>query len=125
MAERIELFEVTAPAGTAIATPVTQNLSMDQGVIERIEVTVPVGPSGFMGFRFRHSSQVVIPYKGANWVIVNGVDLSWPVAGYPVGNAWSVQMYNTDIYDHTIYIRMHVNEIPDRPQALPAIIAIE
>lgn len=112
MAERIELFQVTCPAGTALVTPQTTALAFDDGIVERIEVTVPTGPRGFMGFRLRHSQQVVIPYSGANWVVVNGANLDWKTEGYPTGSKWTVQMYNTDIFDHTIYIRLHVNEIP-------------
>lgn len=77
-----------------------------------------------MGFRFRHSTQIVIPYVGSNWVITDDEKLSWPVQGYPTGDKWSVQMYNTDLYDHTIYIRMHVNEIPSHQPVAVSIIPI-
>lgn len=122
MADRIELFQVTCPLGTAITTPFTQALSMPECDVERIEVTIPKGPSGLMGFRFRHSAQVVIPYSGSNWIVTDGEVLNWAVANYPTGDKWSLQMYNTDIFDHTVYIRMLVNEIggPART-ALPMI----
>ena len=97
---------------------------MNPCVVERIEVIVPRGPSGLMGFRFRFSGQVVIPYAGANYVVTDDEKLSWPIQGYPVNNAWSVQMYNTGLFAHTIYIRMLVNEIPNRPLAPLAPIVI-
>lgn len=123
MAERIEVFQVLCPAGTDDATPQTTALTMDESIVERIEVTVPTGPSGFMGFRFLHSQQIIIPYKGSNWILVNGVELNWPVQGYPTGDKWSLQMYNLDIFDHTVYIRFHVNEIPNAAiPALPAFV---
>lgn len=124
MAERIELFQVTCPLGTAIATPQTTSLVMDDGELVRLEVTVPSGPSGFMGFRFRHSQQVVIPYKGSNWIITDDEKLSWDLHGYPTGSAWSIQMYNTDIWAHTVYLRLHINEIGARPTKSLPLLAI-
>lgn len=124
MAERIELFQVTCPLGTAITAPFSANLSMDEAAVERIEVTVPKGPSGLMGFRLRHSAQTVIPYKGTNWIVTDGEVLSWPVSGYPTGDKWSIQMYNTDIFDHTVYIRLLVNEVGATPRKSLPILTI-
>lgn len=122
MAERLETFAVTCPAGTAITAPVTTALPFSESIVEKLEITVPNGPSGFMGFRFRHSTQVVIPFDSSKWIVADGVELAWPLQGYPTGDKWSIQMYNTDIFDHTVYVRFLVNEIPSKP--LPALTPI-
>lgn len=112
MAERVELFAPTVTAGTAIATPATSTLSMAEGVLRRLEVTVPPGPSGLVGFRLLHSGQVVIPYRGNGWIITDDERIQWDLDGYPTGDKWALQAYNTGIYDHTLYLRFLVDEVP-------------
>lgn len=112
MAERIEIVDVTIPAGTALATPVTVALNIPDGIIQRIEQRWPPGTAGLVGLRIRHSSQVIIPMNGTAWLVSEDEVVSWPVEGFPTGNKWSVQGYNTDIYQHTIQFRLLVAEIP-------------
>lgn len=125
MAERVELFETAIAAATAIAAPTTFVLSMNPGVTRKVEIIVPPGPSGLVGFRLRHSGQTVIPYAGSNWVITDDEKLEWALEGYPTGDRWTLQAYNTDIYQHTLYIRWFLDEIPDRVAGALVPIAIE
>lgn len=124
MADRIETFDVTVPAGTAIATPATTQLSFDLGIVEKLEITVPPGPSGLVGFRIRHSSQTVIPNNAANWIIADDEKISWTLNDYPVGNKWSISAYNTDVYAHTLYLRFHVNETQRATRGAVALVPI-
>lgn len=110
MAERIELFDVTILAGTAIASPQVTALSFNQGIVQQLEIIVPPGPSGLVGFRIRHSAQTVIPRSGSGWIIADNEAIKWPLEGYPVGNKWSIQAYNTDVFDHTLYLRFLIVE---------------
>lgn len=112
MAERIEIIDVTVPALTPIATPVTIALDVPDGVWVRLDQRWPPGPSGLVGIRVAHSGQVIIPRKGTAFLVTDDESLSWDMAGYPTGNKWSVVAYNTDIYAHTIKFIIHVDEIP-------------
>lgn len=125
MAERVELFEAAIAAATAIATPATFSLTMNPGVTRRVEIIIPPGPSGLVGFRLRHSGQTVIPYAGNNWVVTDDEKLEWDLEGYPTGDRWTLQAYNTDIYVHTLYIRWFLDEIPDRTVGALVPVAIE
>lgn len=111
MAERVESFEVVTAAGVPTSAPVTTTLSMLDGELERLEIIIPPGPSGLVGFRVRHSGQVVIPFSGGGWIISDDEKISWPLSGFPTGNKWSIQSYNTDIYPHTLEFRFHLNEL--------------
>jgi len=111
VADRIEVFPIVVPAGTAIGAPQTTALSMVDGHVERIEIIIPPGPSGLVGFRVIHSQQVVIPFSGTAWVIADDEKISWPIQNYPTGNKWSIRAYNTDIYSHTLYFRFHILEL--------------
>ena len=110
MAQRVEAFAVTVPAGTAIATPQTTALPFNRGVVEGIEVVVPPGPSGMVGFAVVHSGDVIIPYDRTQWVIADNEVLKWPLQGFPTGSAWSLRVYNIGVYQHTLYVRLLVNE---------------
>lgn len=125
MAERVEMFEVTTPAATAVGAAISTSLPMDMGVTRKVEIIVPPGPSGLMGFRIAHSGQVVIPYSATTWIITDDEKLDWTLDGYPTGAAWSIVSYNTDIYDHTVYIRWFLDEIPDPLPGAQPLLAIE
>lgn len=111
MTNRIEPFEVTTPAGTLKSAYLQTPLSFNRGRVERIEVFIPPGSSGLMGFRIAHSGQSVIPYTGDRWFVFEDDRLDWPVSNYPVGGAWELWSYNLDIYEHTIYLWFHVNDL--------------
>jgi hypothetical protein len=111
VANRIEPKQVTIPAGTAIATPATTNLTFNRGNVIRIEIKVPPGPSGLMGFMIGHSGGIVIPYDGSTWLVLDDDNLDWPVVGFPTGSAWFLRGYNTGLYTHTVYLRFHIDEL--------------
>lgn len=122
MAARIEAPAVTVAAGVAVASAVTTALSWAPGEVLRIEARVPPGPSGLMGFRILHSGQQVIPFQGTDWIITDDESLAWDLEDFPIGNKWAVQMYNTDIYPHTVYFRFLIKEIgPRRPSTVELI----
>lgn len=112
MAARIESFTVTVPMGTTAVAPQLTRLSMLDGIVERIQAIIPPGPSGLMGFAFVHSGQQVIPFADGQWIVVDDKTLDWPVDGFPTGNLWSLKAYNLDVHPHTIYLFMHLREIP-------------
>jgi hypothetical protein len=111
MAQRVEAPAVTIAAGVAASAPATTDLTWQPGRVVRIEVRVPPGPSGLVGFAIGHSEQVVIPRTPDQWIITDDESLDWGVAEYPTGAKWFVRAYNTDIYPHTLYFRFHLDEI--------------
>jgi hypothetical protein len=110
MASRIEQIPVTIPALTAVATPQNTPLTFNPGIVQRLEIIVPPGFSGLVGFRILHSGTVVIPYLASSWIITDNEKIDWPLENYPTGSAWSITGYNTDVYDHTLYLRFLVVE---------------
>lgn len=115
MANRIEPFEVTIPAGTAKASFQRTDLPMNEGRVDLIQVRIPPGPSGNVGFRIAHSGQSVIPYTDERWFVTDDDKLDWATERYPQGDAWQLWAYNTDIYDHTVYVWMHVTDAIGSP----------
>lgn len=125
MASRIETPVIVVPAGTLVAAPQTTALTLRDAVLERIEVRIPPGPSGLMGFAFTHSGQQVIPFLTGQWIITDDERLDWGVENYPTGNKWAIRAYNTDIYAHSIYLRLHFRELVAAiPSAGPPILIV-
>jgi hypothetical protein len=119
VAERIEAPTVTVPAGTPISAPQTTNLSWLDGRLVRVEIVIPPGPSGFVGFQIGHSNQVIIPRNTSQFIVDDGKTLDWEIDNYPTGAKWFVRVYNTGLYVHTLYFRMHINELTPIATSIP------
>lgn len=111
MPDRIEAFDVTVPMGTPIALAIDTDLDFQRGRVDRLELRVPPGPSGLVGFRIGHSRQIIIPRSGSTWIVADNYTFDWDLSNYPTGDAWFISTYNTDVYDHTLQIRFHVTEL--------------
>lgn len=112
MTQRIETAQITVTAGTAIAAPAVTALSLRDAVLDRLEIRVPPGPSGLVGFMLLHSGQQVIPFASGTWIVTDDEKIGWDLTGYPTGDKWSVSAYNLDVYSHTLYFRLLLNELP-------------
>lgn len=111
MASEVHQFSATIPAGTAKSAPVTIQLGQANYEIESIDLEVPPGPSGLMGFYIALSGQQWLPWEMGEYIIWNDRTESWQTNDYTVNGGWEVVGYNTGMYDHTIAVRFHVNPI--------------
>lgn len=115
MADRLEWFAITVPAGTAIATPVTIHTKFNQGNVIEVDIKVPPGPSGNVGFAIFAGGSQYIPRTNNTFVIPDNDYMIWPVANAINSGSWSVKAYNTDLYDHLLQVAFHVNELQFLP----------
>lgn len=112
MADRIETFQVTIPAGTPVAAPQVTTLAFNDGVVTNIIVTIPPGPSGLVGFSFLHMGSQVIPFKLGAVIIGDDRVAQWAIENQPTASGWQLSAYNLDVYQHTLYIEFLIDEIP-------------
>jgi hypothetical protein len=124
VADRIQSYAVTVPAGTAIATPVTTATSFVDGAVQRIEVVVPPGPSGLVGWGFAYGGQLIIPDTEGQWIVTDDEKIGWDIHHFPSGKQWQLRAYNLDVYDHVIYVRYLIDEFTLPPMPPPAPIPI-
>lgn len=124
MARRIEAFDVTIAAGVLQASPATTNLVFSEGIVTNIEVLVPPGPSGLVGFAFTYGGHQVIPNTAGQFIISDGEVIDWPVEGFPTGGQWQLRAFNTDIFSHTLHLRLLVEEFPAPPVPVPVPLTI-
>lgn len=130
MVYQIAPFDITIPAGTAKTAPVHVATPLGQFVVVGIELTVPSGLNGAVGFRFTSNGAPVIPADPTRWIIVSGQPLAWPISGQLSSGAWEITGYNTGKYDHTMQVRYlldlpagYSNAAPSSPLSVADIMA--
>lgn len=113
MADRIEWFTITVPAGTAISAAITFPCEFSQGDVIEIDVLVPAGPSGLVGFYITAGGSQYVPRTTGQFVKPDDIYFTWPMHNAINSGDWGVVAYNTDIYDHTLQFVFQVNELND------------
>lgn len=105
MAVELYAFQCTIPAGTPASAPVAFNLAMPPRLVRVIDVRVPPGPNGLLGFALAAAGTPILPANRGSWVVTSDEAISWPVDGYLTTGAWQLQGYNTGLSPHTVYLR--------------------
>lgn len=105
MATEIRSFGCTVPANTPASAPVAFDTSFPPRIVQGIEIIVPPGPSGLVGFAVQNSGVTVIPYDSDPWIITAAEKIAWPLEAQIDSGAWSLLAYNTGANDHTVYVR--------------------
>lgn len=113
MARQIYAFAPTITAHTPIAAPLTLKMTMPSRIVRSLNILVPPGPQGFMGFRISYSGQQIIPFNTGQWLTTDHESFDWPLEGFPDTGAWTLDGYNTGNYDHTVYCRFLVDLVAD------------
>ena len=111
-------FDVTIPAGTPVAAPVTVDTSFPPRRVWAIHWRVPPGAAGLMGFRITSGGAQVFPVKPGTWLIRSGDAETLPVAGAHDSGKWDVTGYNTGVFPHTIHVVYHTEVITPEPPRL-------
>lgn len=123
MSDRLEWFEVTIPALTPVAAPVTIPCVFDFGAVVEIDVKVPPGPSGLMGFFIGAGGSQYVPRTVGSFIKPDNDYFVWPLQNAINSGSWSVTGYNQDIFDHMFQVFFQVNEVGDgftTPASAPA-----
>lgn len=111
MAQRVIPLTCTIPAGTPISAPAHFPFVFAAANVERIDVRVPPGPSGTVGFNINHGGGGFIPEGAGNWIIADNQYLQWPLDDAPNNGNWDIVGYNLDVLDHTIYVFFNVSAL--------------
>lgn len=122
MATRIEMANVTVPAGTLQAAPQITPMVFNDGRVDQVDIVVPDGCAGLVGFQIGHSGQVIIPYDGVTFTVSNDEDIHWPLEAFPEAQKWFVVAYNTDQFPHTLRFRWQITDVillPTMPPLVP------
>lgn len=105
MADEIRQYTATIPAGTTAAAPVRVNFDMPAREVQGIQIRVPPGPSGVVGFALQNSGVTVIPYGSDQWIVTSADYIDWTLSNYITSGSWQLLGYNTGAFSHSIYVR--------------------
>lgn len=107
----VELYEFacTIPSGTLVAAPVIRAMAMPPRIVRQIDVRVPPGPQGRVGFSIGAAGMPVIPVNRGAFIITDDEVINWPIVNGLQSGAWQFFGYNLGLLDHTIYVRFQVD----------------
>lgn len=105
-------MSVTIPAGTAQSAGFTQDMSFPARIVTQINVRIPPGPRGEVGFGIGSAGVIVIPYGGTDYIVTDDEDLVFPLTNAVESGSWTFFGYNTGAYPHTIQVYFSCDPIP-------------
>jgi hypothetical protein len=109
VAAEVLQFTATIPHGTPTNALAVVKMPMTNYVIESVDLEVPPGPSGLMGFYLALSGEQWIPHSPGQFIVWDDRFDSWSLTEQPTSYGWEVHGYNTDVYDHVVIVRFHLN----------------
>lgn len=120
MANEIRQFSLLVPAGTIAAAPAVLDVTFPPRNVVGIEVTVPPGSNGTVGWQIQNSGLPVIPYASDDWIVANDEAISWTLDGYIDSGSWQLAGYNNGTNDHTVYFRFLLDYLTATAGVTPA-----
>lgn len=122
MAREVRRFEFTIPAGTAKASPFTLAESFAPRIVSQINIRVPPGPRGQMGFQVGSSGNPVVPREAGVWMVMDNDSQEWPLVDFWDSGSWEFFGYNLGQFPHTVYFTFLCDLIPAPPPPPLAVI---
>jgi hypothetical protein len=107
MSVEIRQFAFTIPPATPIATPATLPINMPARVVTQIDIRVPPGPRGQVGFAIGSAGVPVIPTGNAQFIVADDQFIPWPLTDFWDSGAWQLFGYNLGQFAHTLYFTFH------------------
>lgn len=108
MANRLEVFSCTVPAGTGSNAPATFANSFPDGEVVGVELVIPDGAAGIVGIMLTFGGDQVLPNTAGAFILGNDVTLRYPMERYPTGGRWQLRAYNLGQYPHLVQVRYQV-----------------
>lgn len=122
MSVEIRSYTLAIPAGTPSTDPFQLDCSFPVRVVDGLQIIVPPGPSGVVGWRVLNSGVQLIPYASDPWIITAGEIITWPLTNQITSGSWQVEGYNTGTVEHSVYFRFLLSLVSPQAPAVPAMI---
>lgn len=116
MVDRIEWFEFTIPANTLQSAPVSFPMKFNFGEVIEIDIKVPSGPAGNLGFFISAGGSQYIPRTFGSFIFPDNDYIQWQVSNAINSGSWGLTAFNTDVWPHVIQVSFQVDEIAGSPE---------
>ncbi len=114
MAQEIRSFTVTTNTGVLKTAPQLTNINFPTRVVRELEIRIPPGPRGELGFAIAFSGIAIIPANAGEFIVTDDEVLPWALGeDYPDSGAWQILTYNTGDYPHTVQVRFMLDLVVD------------
>ncbi len=111
VAVRYVPFNLTLQPGGTVAAPVSTPVPLEDCLLRRIEVRVPPGPLGTVGFYVTAAGTPIMPWEAnAGYLNLNDETVGFDV-NTEIGNGLVIVAYNVGQYAHTLYFRLIMTPI--------------
>lgn len=108
MARELRKFAVVIPASTPQASPLVFSMEFPPRVVQRVQIVVPPGPRGEVGFQVAMSGRQIIPSEAGAFFVTDDEVIDWPLEDQNTSGGWQLIAYNTGAYNHTLEVRFLV-----------------
>lgn len=108
---RYLVVQVSAPANTPQATPVTATFDLGNVELERLWIIIPAGHAGLTGIAVEYETTRIIPFGQQNdFIISDDEDISFDINA-EVGHPLTIVMFNKDIFVHEWHLRAKIRSL--------------
>lgn len=128
MAIEVRHFAVTLAAGSTPGAPVSTQIGFPDRVVDWVEIDVPPGPKGTVGWYIASSGAQMVPWTATPplYVVADDRQFHYDLTGQPTTGDWQLIGYNQGNFAHTIRVTFGL-ELTEQPgpytgmnQQLPA-----
>lgn len=116
---------VTCTKGTAKASPQVNTWNLGNVLLNRLSVRVPRGHAGLTGIVVLYNGLAIFPFgQPPSYLVTTGETVGQDFSEEELGSALTIQTYNTDIFDHSFYLRADINVWLPRPNGEGAVAVV-
>ncbi|MGH3180334.1 MAG: hypothetical protein ACRDOE_00265 [Streptosporangiaceae bacterium] len=108
MAVEVRVFHVVLAPGDSVGVPHVVALTFPPRLVSRIQVLVPPGPRGTVGFALGAAGVAVLPSEAGTFIVADGETIDWPLSRQIESGAWELFAYNAGVFAHTLEVRFLV-----------------
>lgn len=127
MTGRLYVSQLTVPAATPIAAPVSQKVPLDDINLDKVTVVIPSGHALLTGVAIFWSGVQIAPYITGTWLSGDDETIDFAYDDEITASGLQVVAYNTDAFPHSFLFRWFLSTIQaqtpvtiDSPQAATA-----
>lgn len=121
--DRIYYEVVTVPPNTPATTPTVVSILLEDAELKEIDCRIPDGHCGLTGIRLLQSQQQIWPWANNSYFVGNDDKLNIPYDDQIQASGIVANAYNTDIFQHSFYLRFTITDLPLPGEEAPAEVA--